>query len=325
MLAFSSSITDINVSPETWQEVVAENERLRAELAKSQSEAKQLRTLLEETLAEKVRLQRQLNEAQETIVRLDTEKKRLDEAVKEFKQAPFKSRPGSRTKGTSSDPKRRGRPVGHKGSGRKRPSRVDYTEFISVGDHCPDCDRPFSSAGIERERIIEDIEPRRPTIVTRYLIERRWCAGCGQYKENSVIAALPKHRLGLQVMLFVVYQKIALGLSYRKIKHELGTYFGLHLSPASLVNMVAEVGHMFGPAYARLIQVMRQQAALHIDETSWPVDGKRYWLWIFINDVVALYVVSRSRGSKVPKALLGFDFEGVVISDFFQRLFPSEG
>ena len=30
--------------------------------------------------------------------------------------------------------------------------------------------------------------------------------------------------------------------------------------------------------------------------------------------VVALYVVSRSRGSKAPWALLGSDFDGVVIS-----------
>jgi hypothetical protein len=69
---------------------------------------------------------------------------------------------------------------------------------------------------------------------------------------------------------------------------------------------------------------MRQQAALHIDETTWPVDGKRHWLWIFINDVVTLYVISRSRGSKVPKALLGNDFSGVVISDFFSAYSPLE-
>jgi transposase-like protein len=57
---------------------------------------------------------------------------------------------------------------------------------------------------------------------------------------------------------------------------------------------------------------MRQQAAIHIDETSWRVDGVPHWLWVFVNDVVALYVVSRSRGSKVPQALLGPSFDGVV-------------
>jgi hypothetical protein len=128
--------------------------------------------------------------------------------------------------------------------------------------------------------------------------------------------------LGLHVLLFVVYQKVALGLSYSKIQRELRTYFGLTVSSGELPSIVAEIATLFGPAYARLLNLMRQQAALHVDETSWRVDGVPHWLWVFVNDVVALYVVSRSRGSKVPQALLGSDFDGVVISDFFSAYSP---
>jgi hypothetical protein len=170
--------------------------------------------------------------------------------------------------------------------------------------------------------VIEDIDLMRPTVVTKYVIERRWCPTCRTYHEDSVTAALPRHRLGLHVLLFVVYQKVALGLSYRKIQHELRTYFGLTVSVGELPSMVAEIAALFGPAYARLLDLMRQQAAIHVDETSWRVDGVPHWLWVFVNDVVALYVVSRSRGSKVPQALLGPDFEGVVISDFFSAYSP---
>ena len=86
--------------------------------------------------------------------------------------------------------------------------------------------------------------------------------------------------------------------------------------------MVAEIAQVFGPAYAQLIKTMRQQAILHIDETTWPVNGQRHWLWIFINDVVTLYVLSRSRGSQVPKALLGADFSGTIVTDFFSAYSP---
>lgn len=294
-------------------------------LSRDEAEVKQLRAALVETLAENIRLKVQLEEAQEALACLSAEKERVEEELKELKQAPFKSRKpgqGSADKETSAKPKKRGRPVGHKGSGRSRPERVDYSEFVPVGEHCPDCQTTFNGHGVERERTVEDIEPVRPTIVTRYVIERRWCPECQAYKENPVTTALPRHRLGLQVMLFVVYQKAALGLSYGKIKRELRTYFGLQISRGTLVNIMTEVSRMFGPAYAHLIRLMRQQAAIHIDETSWPVDGKRHWLWIFINDMVTLYVVSRSRGSKVPKALLGENFEGIVISDFFSAYSP---
>lgn len=165
---------------------------------------------------------------------------------------------------------------------------------------------------------------RRPTIVTEFQIERRWCPRCRQYHEAPITEALPRHRFGWYVLLFVVYQKVALGLSYGKIRRELALYFGLTVSLGELPTMVAEVARLFGPAYARLIRLMRQQAALHIDETGWRIDGTNHWLWVFVNDVVALYVVSRSRGSKVPKALLGPDFDGVAISDFFSAYSPLE-
>jgi hypothetical protein len=123
-------------------------------------------------------------------------------------------------------------------------------------------------------------------------------------------------------MLFVVYQKVALGLSYSKIKTELGLYFGLTISRGELSNIVAQVSRLFGPTYAELLRLMRQQTVLHIDETGWKVDGDNHWLWVFINDVVALFVLSKSRGSKVPAALLGNEFDGTIVSDFFTAYSP---
>lgn len=295
-------------------------------LPADETEVKRLRAALAESLAENARFRVQLQETQNALAFLNVENERLEAELKELKQAPFKPRKARKKEvegqNTSAKPRKRGRPAGHKGSGRSRPKQVDYSEFVPVGEHCPDCQTAFSGQGVERERTVEDIEPVRPTIVTRYVIERRWCPECKAYKESPVTTALPQHRLGLQVMLFVVYQKTAMGLSYGKIKRELQTYFGLQVSRGTLVNIMTEVSRMFGPAYASLIRLMRQQAAIHVDETTWPVDGQRHWLWIFINDMVTLYVVSRSRGSKVPKALLGDDFAGVVISDFFSAYSP---
>jgi transposase len=314
------------LSRASYSEVTTENEWLRAQLSDAQAQVHQLQAALDEALDEKERLQVQLAEAQTTIVRLEAGNCKLQREVTEFKQAPFKPRRRRPSQGqhTSSTSEQRGRPVGHPGSGRKRPTRIDRTVRIPIGDACPDCGMSFSGRVIERDRVVEDIEPIRPTVVTRYIIERRWCSQCQAFKEQPVTAALPRHRLGLHAMLFVVYQKAALGLSYGKIRRELATYFGLQVSPGELVNTMAEVAHLFGPAYARLIRLMRQQAAIHIDETGWRVDGKNHWLWIFVNEVVALYVISRSRGSKVPKALLGKDFQGVVISDFFSAYSPLE-
>ena len=134
--------------------------------------------------------------------------------------------------------------------------------------------------------------------------------------------ALPQRRFGFNLMLFVVYQKVALGLSYGKIQRELSLYFGLTISKGELSNMVLEMSRLFGPVYGRLLWLMRQQSVLHVDETGWRVHGDNHWLWVFVNEVVALFVLSKSRGSKVPRALLGNHFSGHIVSDFYSAYSP---
>lgn len=272
--------------------------------------------------AENARLRSELQAAQAHITELETELQQLRDELNQLKQAPFKPRRRRKSQRKSADRTQGGRQAGHPGSGRKRPERVDRTVRISAGDHCLDCGTPLTGDGVIRERIVEDIEPVRPTLVTCWEIERRWCPKCRTYHEAPVTAALPRHRLGLNTMLFVVYQKVAIGLSYGKIQRELETYFGLRVSKGELSNMVSEVAALFGPAYQHLIALLRKQTAVHIDETGWRINGDNHWLWVFISDVVTLYVISHSRGSKVPKALLGTEFDGSVISDFFSAYSP---
>lgn len=303
----------------TLARLQAELTAVRVELDTVRAERDQLRGLLAELQASQVQLRAHLADNAAQLAAVEAERQDTRQELVDLKRKPFTTHLRS---DDTTPAKPRGRSAGHPASSRRRPSRIDHTQVIPAPECCPDCGSAFSGIGTTRERVVEDIVLVRPTVVTKYLIERRWCPSCRAYPEDVVTDALPGHRLGLHVLLFVVYQKVALGLSYGKIRQELQTYFGLTISAGELPSMVAEVAALFGPAYARLLELMRQQAAIHIDETSWRVDGVPHWLWVFVNDVVALYVVSRSRGSKVPQALLGPDFDGVVISDFFSAYSP---
>jgi len=315
--------TEVTTHPSTLPvtQLQAELAALHVELDTVRAERDQLRGLLADLIAEQVQLRAQLADNAALLAAVEAEHQQTRQELFDLKRKPFSAR--SRSDDTT-PPKPRGRGVGHIGSGRPRPTRIDQVQAIPAGDTCPGCGTAFTGRGTTRSRVVEDIVLVRPTVITKFVIERRWCPNCRSYHEDAVSEALPRHRLGLHVLLFVVYQKVALGLSYSKIRRELRTYFGLRISAGELPSMVAEIARLFGPAYARLLELMRQQAALHIDETSWPLDGVPHWLWVFVNDVVALFVVSRSRGSKVPQALLGPDFDGVAISDFFSAYSPLE-
>lgn len=288
----------------------------------SRKEYESLLTELETLKQAVALLQKQLLAKEEEQAHLETANARLQHQLNELKQKPFKRSKAKDEASKLRKPKPKGRRKGHKGSGRKKPTRIDKIVRIEAGSHCPECGDAFSSTEVERTRDVIDIEPIRPTVNTRYIIERGWCPNCRKYHESPVSDALPNHRLGLQLMLFVVYQKVALGLSYRKIRTELRLYFGLRISRGELSNIVTQVSRLFGSTYAELLRLMRQQMVLHIDETGWKVDGDNHWLWVFINDVVTLFVLSKSRGSKVPAALLGDEFEGTIISDFFSAYSP---
>jgi len=254
----------------TITQLQADLATLQAELTTVRAERDQLHGLLADLLAEQVQLRAQLADTQALVAAVEAEHQQTRQELFDLKRKPFTAR--SRSDDTKV-PKPRGRPTGHVGSGRPRPTRIDQVQAIPAGDSCPDCGTAFTGMGTTRSRVVEDIVLVHPTVITQFVIERRWCPNCRSYHEDAVSAALPRHRLGLHVLLFVVYQKVALGLSYSKIQRELRSYFGLRLSAGELPSMVAEIAALFGPAYARLLELMRQQAAIHIDETSWPVEG----------------------------------------------------
>ena len=46
--------------------------------------------------------------------------------------------------------------------------------------------------GVTRERVGENIELTRPTRITKYLTERRWCPRCRTYHEDALTDVLPR-------------------------------------------------------------------------------------------------------------------------------------
>jgi len=79
--------------------------------------------------------------------------------------------------------------------------------------------------------------------------------------------------------------------------------------------IITKTGQLFGPKFKELKQRMRETTVHHEDETGWRKKGKNHWLWAFISKEVALFKISKSRGYKVPKRVIGKDYQGTVSSD----------
>jgi transposase len=66
-----------------------------------------------------------------------------------------------------------------------------------------------------------------------------------------------------------------------------------------------------------ILEAIRAATYKHGDETGWKVNGVNHWLWAFVNDHWAFFDIHRSRGSRVPIALIGSPYQGILITDFF--------
>ena len=86
---------------------------------------------------------------------------------------------------------------------------------------------------------------------------------------------------------------------------ELLHLFGLEISDGEIYNILNKLNVAYGEYYNSLVIRIRNATSKHIDETSWRINGKNNWLWIFINQEVALFIIEKQRSSNVPIETLG--------------------
>lgn len=207
-----------------------------------------------------------------------------------------------------------GAPKNHKGYWRKIPERIDFIKPLQVLA-CPCCGGKLSDVQEVRERIVEDLPPVPSPIVTKYLIERRYCAQCKKLVEVDVPDALPGARLGLRVMLLIAFLKIRMALPENKIVELLRSAHAFSISPAEVVCALDQLRRAFGPRYAEIEKKIREAPVKGCDETGWRLDGVSHWVWCMVNEEVAWYKVHRKRSYKVVKPVLQDQTGKIIVHD----------
>jgi len=224
-----------------------------------------------------------------------------------------KNKPAFVKENIKEEPKKSGQKNGHAGYSRHIPERIDYVKEHNP-DKCPDCSGELSEIQEIRERVITDIEIK--IVNTKHIIYRKYCKTEGKMVEEQISDALPNARFSLRLMLFIMLMKIGIRIPSNKITEFFGI-LGLKISDGEIYCILNQLKESFGSYYETLVKKMQEASAKHIDETSWRIDGKNNWLWIFINKEAALYVIERQRSSTVPKKVLGNQKDKFITTDRF--------
>jgi len=209
-----------------------------------------------------------------------------------------------------------GQKFGHVGMTRTTPDHIDEIIEETLLE-CPDCHHALGQPVDVEEQIQEDIIPAH-VHVRKYLRHRYRCDHCGkEHYAPHHPEHVPSGYLGANILIQAVILKYYHCLPYRKICELFQELAGITVSPGGLSQALARISHWLGVERAVLLEAVRGSPQLHVDETGWRLDGKKGWVWALVNKRLAYYHVDRSRSRKVLNELLGSNFDGTLISDFY--------
>jgi hypothetical protein len=212
-------------------------------------------------------------------------------------------------------PRKRGAPKGHRGRSRPIPEKIDFTELIPPPETCDCGSHHVDPIDAFDSKYIEDIPPVS-RIVTHRKYQRGRCTHCGKEVRHAEALHGPPVIIGpnLAVHLTLMNQ---MGTTFRKLSVFSTRVLGAELSPSGVLGLVNRVGLSLDGSYDNLREILRQQAVLNGDETGWKVMGKSGYIWCFCNKHIAFFHPDQSRGAAVIEEILGKDFKGIVMCDFY--------
>lgn len=258
----------------------------------------------------------QIEQLQRRIAELEQRLAEVDRGAKR-QATPF-----ARTQ-RKKNPKRPGRKAGQgRFTYRPRPTpdQVAETKEQPLAA-CPVCGGPVTD-GKDHEQFVVDIPAVQPT-VTRYLTHSGQCAQCGQRvrsrhpEQISDATGAAGVVIGPRAKALAADLKHRLGVPYAKVAEVLAVGFGLPISRGGLCQADARLAQQARPVYAELLDLIRQSAVAHSDETGWRIGTLAAWLWVFTNRDLTVYTIETGRGHEVVVKILGETFAGVLVSDCF--------
>ena len=210
-------------------------------------------------------------------------------------------------------PHKRGAPFDHNGT--TKPKIETENARHICGTECPGCkSKSFEVIGKKRqqqEEIPPEIQPKAVNI-TRDVCQCNICHLKFLARDNQTPL---QGKFGINLMVLVIFLKFIVRGVLRKTCSFLEASFALKLAPASVQAIIERAAQAGEKEYNALKQKIRGAKLLYIDETSFSVLGKNWWVWAFRSDTDLLLVIRSSRGNNVLEEILGKDYVGIVVCD----------
>lgn len=265
------------------------------------------------------RLRRRLNDQRQQL-QAERERSRRDTTNTSTPPAqnPLDGRKPKRTK-KSSGRKRGGQP-GHAdtSAGFFPPEELTEPPIPCRPDACQHCQFPLAGAAADDavftiHQVVE-LPPLTPEI-REYHRHTCTCERCGQTTLGPLPAGVPAGGYGPRLQAFIALCTACYHLSKRQVEELLNGAFDIPIALGTICNIEHRVSAAVAEPVAEAQQQLAQAAVVNADETSWPEQPKKSWLWVGVTAALAVFLVRPRRDLASAQALLGANFAGVLGCD----------
>jgi len=273
----------------------------------------------EQLLLENQQLRAQVAQLQQTVAEL---LKRIEELERSAKRqaAPFsKGEP-------KKNPKKPGRKSdeAHGKHGHREPppaAQVDETLDAPLPEQCPGCGGDVVEDHLDQQFQTEI--PRQP-IIRKFTIHCGHCQKCGKHLrgthplQTSNATGAAQSQLGGDAQAAIVDLNKRAGMSHGKIADTFKSVFGITLTRGACAQVVLRAGRRLQPVYEQIKERIKNAQHLTPDETGWRIGGHPAWLhgWV-AGDGTTCYAIDPQRSADVLEKLIGIDWSGSMTHDGF--------
>jgi uncharacterized coiled-coil protein SlyX len=278
-------------------------ERLQALVAGQQAQIEQLRAEHAELRAENERLGGRVRELERELAERPPEGSGKGMPGHKAEEAPGERKP------------RRARARGY---ARRRERPADYA--VHALERCPGCGGPLAGGSPKWSRQVIEVEPAPAVVVEHVFVERR-CGRCRRGWTPTAAAELAgvadgRQRPGTGLVSLIATLREEARLPVRAIRWYLRAVHGLTLAVGTIVGALHRVAGRASGEAAAILERIRAGPLAHLDETGWRQGGKNGYVWT-ASTPTARYFARGGRNKEVVDALLGPEFAGVLVSDFY--------
>ncbi len=289
-------------------------------LVKQQQIIKQQQSLLEERESEIEAQQKQIEQLKDS---LDKLKNRSSQNSSTPPSQDLLKKPSDKSKRKKG--KKRGPKYNHPGKTRNgfgSPERIVALEL----EKCPLCSTELEGVEAAPQKVQQVAEVvEQPVEIIEYRRRLYNCPNCGWSGYSPMPLGVKEgFSYGGRLCSIVGWLGYGGNLTWRKQEYFVEYVLGVPISQGSLAKMQHWFQESLEPIYQQWLTYVKQPGVRCVDETTYCIDGIKYWLWVATSDCVCVLLLASTRSSAELKRLLGEDFNGILSSDCFSAYSPQK-